>query len=401
MEKLLHYAWKHKILPLQELKTTNGQDIEIIDPGMANMNAGPDFFNAKVKIDGVTWAGNVELHLRSSDWFRHGHQDDDRYNNVILHVATVVDADVCTHDGKQPPQLQMPLPEKLTENYHQLLETMDYPRCHKLIPTFDILKVHAWMDALLNERLHERASLVQQRLSLTNNDWERAFMITLARNFGFSLNGDAFERWGRIMPFYATAKHRNSLKQVEAIFLGVAGLLGKVDDEGLAREYDYLKHKFDITEELQPSDWRYLRTRPQNFPHTRLRQLARLYQSERATISRILEAESLPALHDCFRTEGLSASSMNLLVINTVVPVLCAYAETHGEEAYMDRARDLLEELKSESNYIMRQWQNCGLKVDTAADSQALIQLKRQYCDRKDCLRCRFGYEYLKTAKSI
>lgn len=401
MEKLLHYAWKHKILPLRELKTTEGQDVEIIDPGMSNMNAGPDFFNAKVKIGGVMWAGNVEIHLRSSDWFRHGHQDDAAYDNVILHVASVVDSEVTTLSGKHIPQLQMPIPEKLQTDYQQLLTTMDYPRCHRLIPEFDILKVHAWMDALLNERLHERASLVLERLQRVNNDWEHAFLITLARNFGFSLNGDAFERWAQIMPFYAAAKHRNNLPQVEAIFLGVAGLLEKVDNEELTREYSFLKHKFSITEELQPADWRYLRTRPQNFPHTRLQQLALLFQSEKATLSRILEAKTIRDLHQCFDIKGLSASAKNLLVINTVVPVLCAYGASHGEEEYEERAIEFLESLKAEENYILRQWRDCGLKVGTAADSQALIQLKRQYCDRMDCLRCRFGYEYLKAAKTI
>lgn len=401
MEKLLHYAWKHKMLPLRELKTCDGIDVEIIDPGMSNMNAGPDFFNAKVRINGVMWAGNVELHLRSSDWYRHGHQDDPAYDNVILHVATEVDMEVKTHAGKFVPQLQLPIPEKLKEDYHQLLETMDYPRCHKLIPQFDVMKVHAWMDALLDERLHERASLVLKRLELVNRDWEHAFMMTLARSFGFSLNGDAFERWARLVPFHAAGKHRNNLLQVEAIFLGVAGLLEKVGDEALVREYAYLKHKFGITAELQLSDWRYLRTRPQNFPHVRIRQLAKLFQGETFTLSRILEADSVASLHDSLSVEKLSKSSKNLVVINTVVPVLCAYAETHGEDLYAERAIALLETIKAEDNYILRQWQACGLKVATAADSQALIQLKRQYCDRMDCLRCRFGYEYLKSSRTI
>lgn len=401
MEKLLHYAWKHKILPLRELKTTEGKPLEIIHPGMSNSDAGPDFFNAKVKIDGVVWAGNVELHLHASDWYKHRHQDDPAYNNVILHVCTKVDTEVTTQSGKILPQIELPIPEGLLENYQQLLATMDYPRCHRLIPTFDTLKIHGWMDALLDERLRDRASLVQERLKKANNSWEHAFLITLARNFGFSLNGDAFERWARIVPFNVASRLRNNLIQVEALFLGIAGLLEKVGDEAVIREYAYLKHRFGITEELQLADWRYLRTRPQNFPHVRIRQLAKLFQSERAKLSRILEAETLQALHECLHTEGLSVSSMNLIVINTIVPVLCAYAEYHGEEQYTERAIHLLESLKAEENYILRQWKQCGLKVSTAADSQALIQLKREYCDRTDCLRCRFGYEYLKASKSI
>ncbi len=402
MEKLLHYAWKHKILPLKPLQTTDGQELEIIDPGMSNHNAGPDFFNAKIRIGGVMWAGNVELHMRSGDWFLHGHHTNPAYDNVILHVSTELNENtIVTSTGKHVPQLQMPIPEQLRTNYEQLLTTMDYPRCHKLIPQFEPMKVHAWMDALLDQRLRERSALVLQRLEQAGNDWEKAYMTTLARSFGFSLNGDAFERWARIMPFQAAGKHRNHLLQVEALFLGVAGLLEKAGDQELSREYAFLKHKFGITEELQLKDWRYMRTRPQNAPHVRMHQLALLFQQESATLSRLLEAESLAAVHDCLNTAGLTPATRNLLVINAVVPVLCAYGQYHEEEEYIDRAIRFLEGIKAEDNHILRQWRDCGIKVDTAADSQALIQLKRQYCDRKDCLRCRFGYEYLKMSRTI
>lgn len=401
MEKLLHYAWKHKILPLQLPQTTDGLAVEIIDPGMANRNAGPDFFNAKIRIGGVMWAGNVELHMRSSDWYHHGHHENPAYDNVILHVAVDVDREITSRTGKVIPQIQMPIPERLCQEYQELLTTMDYPRCHRLIPQFDKMKVHAWMDALINERLRDRASLFRERLTFTGNDWERAYRITLARSFGFSLNGDAFERWARIMPFQAAAKHRDDIRQVEALFLGVAGLLEKADDEGLTQEYRFLKHKFGISEQLQVADWRYMRCRPQNFPHVRLRQLARLFQLEKATLSQILEAESLQDLHRRLKVEGLTKTTTNLLVINAIAPTLYAHAEEHDEEQFADRAVSLLEGIKAEDNYILRQWKACGLTVDSAADSQALIQLKRMYCDRKDCLRCRFGYEFLKAARTI
>lgn len=401
MEKLLHYTWKHKFLPLGTLTTTDGKKLEIVNPGLSNMDAGPDFFNAQVKMDGVMWAGNVELHLRASDWYKHGHQDDPAYDNVILHVVTEADMEVTTHAGKQLPQLEISIPEKLKADYHQLLTTMDYPRCHRLIPQFDRLKVHAWMDALLDERITERAGLVLQRWETAGHDWEKAYLITLARNFGFSLNGDVFERWARIMPFYACAKHRNNLFQIQALFLGVAGLLDKGGDERMKQEYKYLKHKFDLTDELNESDWKYMRTRPHNFPHVRLQQLAVIFQSEKANLSSILETESLTDLYECFRVAGITQAAFQLIVINTVVPVLCAYGKIHHEESYRERAIHLLETIKAENNRILRQWSDCGLKVSTAADSQALIQLKRQYCDRADCLRCRFGYEYLKSCSAM
>lgn len=396
MEKLLHYAWKCRILPLHQLFTTDGRSVEVIDPGLSNPNAGPDFFNAKIRIGETMWAGNVEIHLRASDWYRHGHDRDAVYDNVILHVAEVVDEEVRTSSGKVLPQVVFTIPDTLRRNYEELLTTMDYPRCHRFIPQIPSLMVHSWMDALLCERLKERSEKVLNRVEETLGDWSRALMVTLSRNFGFSLNGDPFERWGRILPLHAAAKHRDDLFQLQALFLGTAGLLGKVEDEKLAKEYAYLAHKFTLTEHLQESDWRYMRTRPQNFPHVRIMQLAQLYQNGTAELGHLLDAKDVPALRDCFAVKGLSKNAVDLLIINTVVPVLYAYGIYHSDEKYEDRAIDLLEQLKAEDNYILRQWRDCGLKVDTAADSQALIQLKREYCDKKDCLRCRFGYEFLK-----
>lgn len=399
MEKLLHYAWKYRILPLQQLVTTHGEEVEVVDPGMSNQNAGPDFFNAKIRIGDTMWAGNVEMHLRSSDWFRHGHNTDAAYDNVVLHVTEVPDVEVQTKGGKVVPQVVIPIPEALLKNYRELLATMDYPRCHRMVSEMPKLMVHCWMDALLCERLMERSDRVLRRLEETQGDWARALMITMARNFGFSLNGDAFERWGRLVPLHAAAKHRDDIFQVTALFMGTAGLLDKWGDDRMKSEYTYLAHKFQLTETLQESDWRYLRTRPQNFPHVRMSQLALLYQRGTAELSRLLEAKTIQDLHSCFAMKGLSKGSIDLLIINTVVPVLYAYSRQHNEEKYQHRALEFLEQIKAENNYIMRQWQACGLTVETAADSQALIQLKREYCDRKDCLRCRFGYEYLKIKK--
>lgn len=278
MEKLLHYAWKCRILPLRQLFTTDGQEVEIIDPGMSNPNAGPDFFNAKIRIGETMWVGNVEIHIRASDWYRHGHQDDKAYDNVILHVVGEADMDVEMSNGKTPPQMELPLPESLKQDYQTLLTTMDYPRCHHFVPTISKMLVHSWMDALLCERLKERSERVIKRLDDTGGDWNHALMITLARNFGFSLNGDAFERWGRLLPLAAAGKHRDDLMQVQALFLGTAGLLEKVNDDALKREYTFLSHKFELTDTLELKDWRYMRTRPQNFPHVRIAQLAQLFQ---------------------------------------------------------------------------------------------------------------------------
>lgn len=408
MERLLHYVWKHKMLPLKTLMTENGQEVEVIDPGLHNHDQGPDFFNAKIRLGGTLWAGNVEVHLRSSDWYRHGHDNDPAYNSVILHVVGEIDEEVRNAEGKTLPQVQLDIPQKIRQSYEELCRTEDYPRCHRIIPSVPQLRVHQWMDALLVERLKERSELVAERAERTGGDWERATFVTLSRSFGFGLNGDAFERWAMRIPLQAAGKHRDNLFQIEALFLGMAGLIEEVkmvkdeeEVERLQQEFAFLKHKFSLGESMQRSDWRLLRTRPQNFPFIRILQIAELYHNGKAQMSKLLEAKDIKELQQSLTVKGTTASSRRLLIINTVVPLLFAYGRHIGNEDICMRAVRLLEELPAENNFILRQWQACGLKVGTAADSQALIQLKRQYCDRIDCLRCRFGYEYLKGVHSL
>ena len=399
MEKLLHYVWKHRIFPLKTLKTTDGRDVEVIDVGLHNHDQGPDFFNAKVRIGDTIWVGNVEIHLRSSDWYRHGHHQDAVYDNTILHVAEVIDGAVETSSGIVLPQIQLEIPSQMTAHYEELNKTDDYPRCHRIIPSIEPMKVNGWLDSLLVERLATRSNNVLERMKKTDGDWEKATFETLCRNFGFGLNGDAFERWARLIPLSAAGKHRDNLFQIEALFLGTAGLSDMLEQDEARRmkeEYVFLKHKFDLPESMKYSDWKYMRTRPQNFPHVRIRQIARLFQSGKTQMRALLEASDIRSLRDCLSVDGLSSSSINLILINTVVPLLYAYGMNHQDQPLMDRAMKLLNELPAENNYIVRQWKTCGLQVDSAADSQSLIQLKREYCDRKDCLRCRFGYEYLK-----
>ena len=406
MERLLHYVWKHKILPLRPLSTEDGQTVEVIDPGLHNHDQGPDFFNAKIRLAGTVWAGNVEVHLRSSDWYRHGHESDPAYNSVVLHVVGEVDAEVVTQAGKTLPQVRLDIPEGIRQSYEELCRTEDYPRCHSIISSIPSIKVHPWMDALLVERLKERSEKVAERAERTGGDWERATFVTLSRSFGFGLNGDAFERWAMRIPLSAAGKHRDDLFQIEALFLGMAGLIDDVEAQRssqevllLRQEYAFLKHKFSLGDAMERADWRFLRTRPSNFPSARILQIAELYHSGRAQMSSLLGAKSVEELQTCLAVKGMTAASRRLLIINTVVPLLFAYGRHTSNEDICQRAIRLLETLPAENNYILRQWQECGLKVSTAADSQALIQLKRQYCDRIDCLRCRFGYEFLKGNK--
>jgi hypothetical protein len=419
MEELLHYVWKHKIFPLNELTTTTGQRLEIIDTGLSNRDAGPDFFNAKIKLDGVLWVGNIEIHTHSSDWFKHGHHQNPVYDNVILHVATHIDAEVHRNNGETIPQLQLACPEYIRENFKELSNTDKYPPCYRIIPSLSKLTIHSWMSALQMERFEQKNAHLIERLRFCNNHWEDAFFITLARNFGFSLNAEAFEEWAKHIPLRAIDKHRDNLFQVEAFFFGQAGILGDIDGDEyylrLKREYEYLAHKF----ELSPMDvtrWRFLRLRPNNFPHVRIAQLANLYHRSYGLLSQLMEKETLKEVRDLLRggtseywlnhytfggcspayPKTLSDSSLNLIIINTVVPFLYAYGIHRGKEKLCSRATAFLEGLKPENNYIIRMWSECGLKVSHAGDSQALIQLKKEYCDKKKCLYCRIGYEYLK-----
>ena len=420
MENLLHYIWKHKIFPLHTLQTMGGQTVEVVDPGLHNSHAGPDFFNAKLKIDNTLWVGNVEIHTNSSDWNRHGHHHDEAYDSVILHVVACADSETFRTNGELIPQLLLDCPQYVRTNYKALHKADISPACHSIIPRLSKLSVNSWLTALQSERFEQKTEVIKQRLADCNSNWEDAFFITLARYLGVGLNGDAFESWAMHIPFRAVDKVRDDLFKVEAIFLGMAGFLqaDSLDEYGekLKKEFHYLSKAYSLHSSFDAARWKFLRLRPDNFPHVRLAQLAHWYCSSHGLFSKILEATSIDQLREILvtntsdywkehynfnktsvqREKKLGVTSQNILIINAVVPFLYAYGLHRSNEVLCERASTLLEELKAENNYITRQWSAVGINVSTAADSQALIQLHKNYCEPKKCLYCRFGYEYLR-----
>ena len=432
MEKFIHYVWKHRLFPLNELRTTNGELIEVIDVGLYNRNNGPDFFNAKIKIGGTLWVGNVEIHERSSDWFRHNHHTDACYNNVILHVASEIDTDIQTALGNQLPQLKLEVPDYVRRNYEELITNDEYPPCHKIISTLPEIMMHSWLNALQIERLEQRTQIIERRLEVCNGDWESVYFITLARNFGFGINGDAFEEWGKRISLHNLAYHRDNLVQIEAIFMGQAGLLdiGAVHERNraaalkdeyfllLQSEYCNFSHRFNLSP-MDASHWHFLRLRPQNFPHIRISQLAYLYAKGGTGLQTLIECKTIDEVIELLDTrvttywqthysfgapsrtniKQLSLTSRRLMIVNTVAPMFFAYGRFDGNDKLAERAMDFLESIGAEDNRIVRMWRELGINIRSAADSQALIQLKNEYCDRKDCLRCRIGYKYLASPK--
>ena len=429
MEQLLQYCWKHKILPLHGLQTPQGEKIEVIDAGLQNTDSGPDFFNAKVKINGVVWAGNVEVHTKASLWNEHGHAKDDAYNNVILHVCQEIDMQAVTHSGIKLKQVQMNVPQYVKENYDKLLASDNYPSCKKVVKSMPKIVLYGFLDRLSAERLEQKTASINDVLKKCKGSWEHVLFVVIARNFGFGVNTDVFEEWALSVPVTATMRFRNNLTQIEALFFGQSGLLNKVLNgkerdlaikeayfNTLVKEYSYLQHKLNV-KPINAFLWKFLRLRPHNFPYIRLSQLANLFASGNISLSKLLDSKTKKDMEQLIKTKvspfwethfsfskttlkkskGLSKSSIELIIINTLAPILFAYGKYRNDEMLCERALNVLSNTKKESNSIINMWQQSGMEIENAAQSQALIQLKKHYCDTKKCLQCRIGYEFLKA----
>jgi len=416
-ESILHYVWQNKLFVSQEIKTTDGERVEIIDVGRINTDAGPDFFNAKIKIGDTLWAGNVEIHTVSSEWNKHNHQQDKAYDSVILHVVLQADSDVYRIDGTKIPQLELKFPQQIETNYELLFSQQKWILCADKIDQVPSIVIQSWKNALLTERLEQKMSAIESLLNENNRHWEEAFYITLARSFGFGTNSQAFESLAKSLPLSVLGKHKDQLFQLEALLFGQAGLLDleTYDDysANLKKEYEFLRAKYELNP-LEKSQWKLLRLRPDNFPHVRIAQFAALIHSSTKLFSKITENPNLTYIRTLFAYETSTYWKANYLFgreskvrtkrlgeqsINTVVPFLFCYADQKKNDDLKDRALQILEQLESEQNAIITGWRSLGLHVDNAFDSQSLLQLKKSYCDEKKCLRCRIGHKILTLPK--
>lgn len=424
MEIAYHYLWKHKMMGMP-LTTVHGEGISIISSGRYNTDAGPDFSNASLKIGSQHWCGNVEIHVKASDWFRHGHHTDPAYNSIILHLVGVNDTTVSRADGREIPQAEAKLPEGFHMAYNTLQSKLKGIRCHGYMSILPHLQREDWMESLAMERLQAKAQRIIDYYKASNGHWEQALFIALARGLGFGLNGLPFEILAQNTPLSLIYHHADQLMQVEAILFGQAGMLNSslnIFDEyyqSLCSEYAFLAKKYNLRP-IDPSLWKYSRTRPQNFPHRRIAMLAQYLHSGLKLHSSLLESHGqTDALMDFFKVVlheywhshigfGLPADSSKypvslpkggrtLLLINVAAPFYLAYAAETGQYDLAEYGSDLLRRLPAEKNSLISQWEQLGLKPDSAFRSQALLQLRNEYCERNRCLDCRFGHYQLRS----
>ncbi|GGD26982.1 DUF2851 family protein [Hyunsoonleella pacifica] len=419
-EDFLHYIWKHSKFSTINLKTSDEEVINIISNGQHNLNAGPDFFNAQIRIGTQLWAGNVEIHVKSSDWFLHNHEQDKNYDNVILHVVWEHDADVFRKDNSTIPTLVLKEVVSVTalNNYNKLIHAnRNWINCENDIDNVDDFTITHWLERLYLERLERKSIEVVQLLEASKNNWEAVLFKMLAKSFGLKVNGTAFLSLANSFDFSILRKSQSKPVLLESLLFGQSKLLEDTIEEPyyqtLQQEYQYLKQKFSLNNKLvvAPS---FFRLRPNNFPTIRLSQLANLYANHQNLFSKIIEATSSEDIKDIFNVGSsafwnthytfyksskdskkiISKSFIDLLIINTLIPLKFSYSKYKGgsnEEAILE----LISQIPSEKNKIVEKFNTIKKVSENALQSQALIQLKNEYCNKNQCLKCAIGNKLL------
>jgi hypothetical protein len=416
-ERLLQFIWQFQYYNKGDLKTTSGEILQIISPGNYNSNQGPDFSDGRIRIDSTTLAGSVELHILSTDWKRHGHAEDRNYDNVILHVVWEDD-----EPSSHIPVLELKtrVPGSLLDRYGELMIAKGFIPCEKNIVSVEPVIWKSWIARLMAERLEKKARLIENILAQNKYDWEDACWRLIARNFGVKINADAFEAVAQSIPMGILAKHKQQVIQLEALMLGQAGLLaGELNDAYaimLQKEYRFLAGKYSLKPVKFPVH--FLRMRPAGFPTIRLAQLAMLIRDTERLFSKILDTTSTEELKQLFNVQAndywhyhyrfgelasfkekkLGESMTENIIINTVAPLLFSYGLYHGEQKFKDRALRWIEHVPAEKNSITRNFELLGIRNNSAFDSQALIELKNEFCSKKRCLECAVGNALLKLS---
>lgn len=421
-EDFLQYIWKLRLFNTTDLKTVDGQSLMVYSCGQHNFNAGPDFLNARIKIGEETWSGHVEVHIKSSDWNRHGHSDNEQYRNVILHVVYEHDADIYLHQPGDLPVFVLKdcFPLGQWELYTRWLDAKTWIPCERQLSQVSQLSWIAWKDRLTIERLEQKAKRVLQILNETGADWQETCYRVVARNFGFKINAEGMEMLAESLPQKLLTKHRSDPFQVEALLFGQAGFLEQnFEDEypnGLKEEYAFLRQKYQLTP-IHSSIWKMARLRPSNFPAIRIAQFADLICKSEHLFSTLLELERPEDLKELFFVEAhpywqmhyrfdvtgaerislkLGSQSVENILVNSAVPVLFTYGQFHDEEKYVDRALKILDFCSAEDNHVITNWSKVGVRCSNAAESQSLLWLYNEYCNKKRCLSCNIGLELLK-----
>lgn len=419
-EDFLIYLWQFQLFD-PNCRTTDHNQLLIIKQGERNSNSGPDFFNARIRIDKTIWAGNVEIHIKASDWYKHKHHNDPNYDNIILHVVYDNDIPILRNNKQSIPTLELKglINNDILEKYNSFVLSRNWIPCQEQIDRINYFDLTTFMDMLMVERLEQKATSINDELKLTQLDFQEVFYKKLARNFGFNVNSDTFELLANSLPLKIISKHKNNLFQIEALLFGQAGLLvSQHKDEypnSLKSEYQFLSQKYSL-EPIDKKLWKFMRLRPANFPTIRISQFAQLLYQSSVLLTKILETEKLSDVINLFmvgssdywkshyrfdnkvekKNRFIGKASIHLILINTIVPFLFVYGQYKGDENMKDKAINWLEQIKPENNHIIKRFIDYNIKPRNAIQSQALIQLKTNYCNNKRCLDCRIGHILLK-----
>ena len=428
-EEFLHYLWKYSLYYKDKLVDQHGNNIEVINPGEYNRDSGPDFFNARIRIAGTEWAGNVEIHTRASHFETHGHNRDHSFDNVILHIVAEYDKRVRNARGEDVLTAKIEFDNSLFEKYINLLNNPYIIACQGEIGKLDRFFIRHWLNSLVVERLQEKSASILKIFSETGSDWEGTFYITLSRYFGFRVNTEPFEMLASALPFKIIRKHIDNMFQIEALLFGTSGML----DEGLFRNainddyYKALLKEFKILSakySLRPIHgwlWKFSKLRPVNFPTIRISQLAAMLSVTDGLFSKVVEAKDIMTLRKVFEVsaseywddhyvfgkksrkmaKSTGIRSSDIFLINAVIPVVFVYGRNHDSLELCERAISFLEEIKAEENSIITDWEKAGVAAVSAFDSQGLLHLRNNYCKKRRCLDCRIGTRLIVSGRSF